>query len=75
MTSEVDDQVNYDWLLKVRRTHKLRVSQIAAMCMVSRDEAAAWFCKPGTKRHRSMHRRYIKLLEDGIRKLKGIHRV
>lgn len=72
---ESEDQLTHEWLHKIRRTHRLRVSQIAALCMVSQSEAAAWFCRPGTKRHRSMHRRYIKLLEDGIRKLKGVHRV
>ena len=72
---ESEDQLTHEWLHKIRRTHRLRVSQIAALCMVSRDEAAAWFCTPGTKRHRSMHRRYQKLLTDGIKKLKGVHHV
>lgn len=73
--SAPEDQVTYEWLRKVRRTHGLRISQIAGICMVSTSEAAAWFCRPGTKRHRPMHRRYIKLLEDGVRKIKGVKHV
>lgn len=67
--SDID---NFTALKRLSEEHTLSHEELVSFTEYSSDSVRAWFCKPGTERHRPVPDRALSLLRANLREKKGV---